>query len=294
MITALKKHPTLLGAFYVFLGVFIFSAVNIIVKDTASHYPIIQVLFIRFLTALLPLLFLMRKNLTFEGLCSQKPKLQLSCAFMISIGVGCLFLSVQKMPLADAQAISFSSTLFLTALAHPLIGEKVGIRRWISVIIGFIGVLIVINPSATIINVGGLYGLVFSILQAIVLLYSRILLKYDSPILTSFYICIVSCILCAPFLPFVWISPPLDHFLLLIVMGLGGGTAQLLILSGYKHAEATVVSPILYTALVWGMLFDFIVWQHLPNSTMLIGAVIIISSSLYILLREHKKIHQPA
>lgn len=135
---------------------------------------------------------------------------------------------------------------------------------------------------------GAIYGLIFSILQAIVLLYSRILLKYDSPLLTCFYIAVVSCVLCGLFLPFIWVTPTLEHFILLIIMGLGGGIGQLMLLSGYKHAEATVVSPILYTALIWGMVFDLVIWQHMPNITMLIGSSIIITSSLYILVRAHK------
>ena len=91
MIRSLKEKPVLLGAFYVFMGVFLFSAVNIIVKDTAKHYPIIQVLFIRFLVGMGPLLFLLRKKLSIKGLTSKKPALQVSCAVMICIGVGCLF-----------------------------------------------------------------------------------------------------------------------------------------------------------------------------------------------------------
>lgn len=279
------------GIAYVLLSVFVFSVSNMLVKDVGNSYPIIEVLFIRFAVALpLTVLFFIKVDLPGQtwgkSIKSGNLKLEILCGVLISIGLGCLFLSFKYLPLADAQTISFSSSLFVTALAYPILKEKVGLHRWTSVVIGFIGVIIVIQPTLDFINKGAVLGLIFSLLQALVLLYARVLMKTDSPILVSLYTTVTGLALTLPFLPFVWVTPSFWDLVLLLVLGLGGGLGQIFIVMGYKHVEASLASPFLYSALIWGILFDLLIWAHLPNQHMLIGAGLIIVSSLYILMRE--------
>ena len=289
MLQALKEKPKILGVTCVMLAVFIFSVVNLVVKDTGNNYPITQTLLFRFSCALIPLLFLMRKDLSRKAVIPNKIGLCIFSGFVLCLMLGLLFTALKTLPLADTQALSFSSSLFVTALAMPLIGEKVGIHRWISVVIGFVGVLIVVQPSTDLIRIGALMALLSSLCQAIILLYARVILRKDKPVTMTLFINVVATLIVMPFALFQWEPMTNRDLLMLIFMGAGSGFAQFMITLGYKYAEASFLSPFLYSALIWGILFDLFIYGHLPSLAMLLGSAIIIVSSLYIVVREQRQ-----
>ena len=190
------------------------------------------------------------------------------------------------MPLADVFGIAFTSPLFVTALSVPLLGERVGIRRWSAVSVGFIGVLIMVRPDSGIVDWTSWIALFSTFLYALALVFLRNLGKTESTVSIVFYVTLTTTIASALTLPFQWVTPgPLDA-VLLVAIGLMGGSAQLAITRAFRLAPAAVVAPFDYTALVYVRIIGYVVWDEVPTAMFLVGAAIVIASGLYILYRE--------
>lgn len=264
----------------------LFSVSNLIVKEVGSIYPIVQISFIRF-SLIIPFIILINFRETGEIFPKSKNyKLQILCGLLATAFLWFLFKSFQTLPLADAQSIAFSSSLFITLLAWPLIGEKAGFHRIFAVFVGFVGVLIVANPDFGNINVGIIFGITSSFLNALYVIYTRKATRDDSFLTCVFYSSLVAGAILGVTLPFKWMAPSSADWGYLIMMGMLGGVGQILITTAFGRGSPTLLSPFFYTALIWGMIFDFMFWDHTPNFTMIMGASIIIMSCIYVTYRE--------
>ena len=193
------------------------------------------------------------------------------------------------LPLADAIAISFASPLFITALARPLLGERVGWRRWAAVVAGFAGVLVMIRPTGEAANWAALLPLGAALSGALRDLMTRRISATE----TSVSMLCVSAVLITlaglSSLPLGWQVPGAADLGLLAVAGFLIGGAQYLAIEAFRHAEATLVAPFKYTSLLWGVLLGFVVWGDLPDRWMIAGAVPVIGGGLYIWYREARR-----
>ena len=274
------------GIFYVLGSVLVFSAVNVLVKWTAADYPITQVLFFRNAFALLPAIALVAAQGGLRVLRTARPGAHLLRGLFGVAAMATLFLSFQMMPLADATAISFVQPLFLTALSVPFLGERVGIYRWSAVLVGFIGVLIMVQPGAGTLDPGGAVGLASALLMAGAFIMVRRLASTESSSAIVFYFAVISTAATALLLPFGWRTPTWADFGLLALLGLAGGTGQYLMTQAFRLAPAAVIAPFNYTAMIWAALFGYLIWGDLPTPALLAGGSIVMASGLYILYRE--------
>ena len=276
-------------ACYVMMTTLLFTSLNVLVKEIGTSYPVIEIVFFRCLISIIPPLFLIRNQGVKGFLKMEKPGLHLFCGVTGMAALCALFTACRLMPIADAQTIAFSSSLFVTALAVPLIKERVGFHRWIAVIIGFVGVLVVARPSGDLINLGAFLALTFSFLSALVMLYQRVLTKWHSPATTVLYFSVLGSVFCGMLLPFFWVTPTLEGFIKMSIIGLAGGVAQTFLMLAFKKAPASYVSPFLYTALIWGMGADMLFWGHSPSIMTVTGGIIIIACALSIVYRENRQ-----
>jgi drug/metabolite transporter (DMT)-like permease len=195
------------------------------------------------------------------------------------------FVALRYLPVANATAIAFLSPLIVTALSVPLLGERVGPRRWAAVLVGFLGVLVVVRPG---------FGLQWpALLPALVAtclgLYqiaTRVLARVDDTSTTIFHTAVVGTVASLIAIPFYWQAPTLPELALLILLGSLGAAGHMLIVHAYRYAGASVLSPFIYTQLVWATAGGYLIFDQFPDPVTLVGATLIIGSGLYVYLRE--------
>jgi drug/metabolite transporter (DMT)-like permease len=200
--------------------------------------------------------------------------------------MGLVFTAFKLLPLGEAVALTLSGPIFLTALSVPLLGEKVGLRRWSAVIVGFIGVLVMTRPGAGLFNPAALFALGGAVFYALAMISVRWLSATEPAATTVFYFTLFATAAGALSLPFQWQTPDLGGFCLLAGIGLIGGVAQMAMTQAFRLAPASIVAPFEYLALVFAVGIGYAVWQEVPDIYIFIGSAIVIGSGLYILHRE--------
>jgi len=176
--------------------------------------------------------------------------------------------------------------LFATALSVPLLGEKVGWRRWTAVIVGFTGILLMVRPGASIFDPANMIALLSAVLYALAVIAMRQLGKTERSTTTTLYFTVACTIVSGAMLPFVWRTPGLLDLIPLVMLGLLGGFGQLLMTLAYRSAPPAIVAPFDYVAMVWATAYGFLLWGDVPTAGALAGAAIVIGSGLYIIHRE--------
>ncbi|MDR2981622.1 MAG: DMT family transporter, partial [Puniceicoccales bacterium] len=197
------------------------------------------------------------------------------------------YVALRYLPLTELTAINFASPLIVTLLVGPFLGEKIGPRRVIAVIIGFIGVLIVTRPGGHGIHVAALLALVGSLTNAFYSIATRKLVGHDSPETTMFYTGMVGSVALAPVLFFVWSTPnSLLTWAVMLLIGALGAIAHWLLILAHKHSPASVLAPFYYAQLIGAAIIAMIVFGEFPDIWTILGGSIVIGSGLYVLYRE--------
>ena len=196
------------------------------------------------------------------------------------------FLSLSKIPIAETQALVFSSPLAVTILSYFWLKEKVGIHRWSAVIVGFIGVLIVIDPSPeNIASVGAVSAVLAGLVYALYLIATRQLMQ-SPPLVTLFFTAVVGAITLTIIMPFIWQTPTKLEFFIMVTLGLCGACSHLCIIQAFRHANASQLSPWMYAKMIFTVAWGYWIFMEVPTATTWIGAAIIITSGIYIWWRE--------
>ncbi|WP_425450171.1 DMT family transporter [Virgifigura deserti] len=276
------------GIMFMLLSVFLFSCMDALIKWMSAGYPLGQIVFFRNLFAFLPVALFLRRAGGIAVLRTEHPGGHL---WRAAVGLGamvCTFASYALMPLPDATALRQSGSLFLTALSVPLLGEKVGVRRWSAVAVGFVGVLIMTRPGAGMFDPAALLAIAGAALTAFAMVAVRQLSRTESPVTIVFYFTLFCTLLSGLSLPFQWLTPSTGDFLLLVAIGLIGGVAQIAMTQAFGLAPVAVVAPFQYSALIFALFFGYVLWDDVPGVFILTGAALVVASGLYILHREAK------
>lgn len=267
------------------VGAFLFVMQDSAIKWLTSSLVVIQILFLRNLIAM----GLLWSGAALVGrpvvLTSKNPGLLLVRSLIGVVGWYCFFAGLKYLPLATVMALFFSFPIFLTALSVPILGERVGPRRWAAVLVGFLGVVVITRPGAAL-EWPMLYVLGASLSWALVAILTRKLGKTESTSTMVFYALASFVVVMAVPLYWIWVPPSLMELGLVSLAALVGVTAQMCLIRAYAIAEPAVIGPIEYTGLVWGALFGYLIWGDLPDLFTLCGALIIVASGLYIIQRE--------
>ena len=190
------------------------------------------------------------------------------------------------LPLADAIAITFAGPLFLTALAGPLLGEIIGWRRWLAVAVGFVGVLIILQPTGNVVQWAALLPLAASLTGALRDILTRRMTYGESSVAVLFTTTLAVTLAGGATFVGGWVALSGEDLLLMAISGLLVGTAHFLMIEALRLGEAALVVPFKYVSVIWALLIGFFVWASLPSLGTLLGAAIIVSSGLYILRRQ--------
>ena len=259
-----------------------------VAKYLSAEIPIFQIIWARHcftIILVLPILvFFFKKNFVW----SEKPTLQILRGLLL-IGVNiCFYYAVSKIPLAKALTLTFISPLVVTIFSSILLLEKVGIKRWSAVVVGFIGALIVIRPGYIPLDIGSLSALCAGIMYAFYLIVTRKLSVSDNSLLTLLITGIIGTLTMSLTIPFVWVTPTLDQWYLLSLIGVITVLGHFLIILSFKSAEASKLAPISYFEVVTNTIFGYFLFNHFPDNWTLVGLAVIISSGLFVFYRERK------
>ena len=197
---------------------------------------------------------------------------------------------LKRLSLAEAYSIFFIAPALITAMAVFFLKERVNLARWIAIVVGLAGVLVVLRPEGGgFLTLGGLAILGSAVCYAISAIAARILARTDSTRQMMFWLMLLMSIGATALAAPEWVSIDPEHILLLCGLAVSGFFGQLAITEAFSHGEGSVVAPFEYSALAWGVAIDWMLWQTLPDSYTLIGAAIIIGSGLYLI--RHEKNH---
>ena len=279
-----------LGFLYMFMSVCAFSFMDLIVK-WSDDYPLGQVLFFRGFFGVVIYFFIMPRERIKNFYYTKRAKLHiLRCVFGL-IALIAIFIALRKLPLATVVSISFAAPIFTTIFSIILLNEKVGFYRWLAVLIGFIGIIVITEPGFGDLNIYYLFPIIFCLGLSYVAIAIRQLSTTEPVWLISLNFSIVITLASLFTIPFGWVMPNTQDLVLLCMIGFLGGFANLWLSQSFKLSEVSLVSPLKYLALVFGIFFGYLIWDEIPSIKTLLGALLVIASSLIILRREiyHKK-----
>jgi drug/metabolite transporter (DMT)-like permease len=203
------------------------------------------------------------------------------------LGSSLFFISgLRFLPIAEASATGFVSPLFVTALSIVLLGESVGVRRWLATGVGLIGVLIILRPGSSAFHAAAFFPIVSAFAWACTLIMTRMLSGREHAITTMAYSSIVGvCIPCA-LVPFVWVAPSWHDLAFGIFIGVASTMGQWIVVLAFRYADASVLAPFSYTQLLWVSILGFLIFGEVPDVWTVSGAVFIVASGLYTAHRE--------
>lgn len=265
-----------------------FTGMSVLVKLLGASLHPFQISFFRGVVSMLVILpFMMRAGGLMAGIKTQVPALQFGRGVVGSMAMFLGFYAIVHLPLADAQAISFSRNLFIVPLAGLLLAEIIGLRRALAAAVGFIGVIIMLRPGTDLMmSVPALAALGHALMVALATILVTIASRYDKPVTLMFYTNVVTIGLIAIPTFFVWVQPDAVQLLMLVSMGVMGALAHNCFIRAYALGEASAIAPVDYSRLVMAAVAGYLLFGNIPDRYTLLGAAIIIGASFYIIRRE--------
>jgi len=279
-------QSSLLGIYCKLGSLLFFCTMDAMVKAMGGTYGAFQIMLFRNVVALLPIAVLVWRAGDIGTIRSHRPWQQ---AVRVIAGVGStagFFYVFPRMPLVDAYAISFAAPFFMVAFAVPILGEQVGWRRWSAVVVGFVGVIVMLDPTGIGFHPMSLVVLGATFCYSLSTVMVRRLSRYDQDAATLFWFALVSSLVALVGSIPDWIWPSATDWVLLIVIGLLGGVGQILVTRAWRLAPAAIVAPFDYTSIVLAILYGYLYFEEQPSWTVWLGLPLVIGSGLYILHRE--------
>lgn len=269
------------------LALVLFVGMSVLAKTLSQSYPVEQVVWARyFFHVLLIVLCFPRRILSLFQ--TRRLGLQIGRSVLVFGATVCGFTALSLMPMAEVSAIGYVAPLLVTALSVVILKEKVGPRRLAAVLVGFVGVIVILRPDQANFSWWSLIPLLMATCYAGFLIMTRLIRGAAPPINSLFYTAIVGAVVATLPLPFVWQAPEPLHWLMFAGMGVIGGTGHFLMIRAFEQIEASVIAPFVYTELLWSMTAGMIVFGDVPGLDMVLGALVIMGSGLFVLYRERQ------
>lgn len=285
-----KDHPVL--GIATFIGNLVLMAlISASVKALSDDYQLGEILLFRFAFAALFFWFLLLSTLGLSGLLTNRPFGHAIRTVSGIISLSLLFFAVSRIPIADATALSYSAPIFITLLSVFLLKETIGLRRWLAIFVGFIGVLLIAQPGGVGWSIGVAAGIASAITGALVAILLRSLSSTERSVTIGLYYNSTGALVCI-----VWVLaiggvlPRGEDLLLFCVFGVLCSAQQWLLTISFRYAEASLLAPFEYMAMIFAAIVGYLFWGEIPVLTTWIGAAVIASSGLFIFVRRQSKL----
>jgi drug/metabolite transporter (DMT)-like permease len=280
------SQNTLHGIGLVIFMTICFSSLDASAKYFGNELPLWVLLWGRYVFNFLFVALFFFRGAPAEIIHTRNLKMQILRSILLVSSTLTFWLALMFLPLADCVVILFIAPLLVTVLAAPILGESVGRHRWTAVILGFVGVLVVMRPGITIFSWVSILPFMTAFLYAGVQLSTRILGRTEGALTTLLYSSAGGAIICTIGVLFFWVTPSPGQWLVLVWLGFLGALGHYLMIKAYQLAPASLLAPFDYTTLIWATILGFVVFGDLPDGWTVLGAVIIMSSGLYLIRRE--------
>lgn len=301
----MKVCSNVKGIGFLILAAFVISIQNIVIKWIGGDYSALEIVAFRSLVAL-PFTVLFYRYEGQRGLPTTKqPKLEYIRGLFLFLSYTAFMMGLAALPLAQIEAIRFSGPLMITLLSVVILGEQVGPRRWLALLVGFIGVLLIVRPGSAAFNMGSVFVLISVLFYALVVILTRKLQAADSSATMAYYsslVYLVAVFVLVPlptlvgnmpdahpsiaFLIRPWSMPTLLDGLIMAGLGLIWAGWMYLLSRAYSLAQASVAAPFEYVSLPINIMWGFLIWREIPTWLTLAGAFLTLGSGLYVLYRE--------
>lgn len=280
----------LVGVACMVAATLLFAVFHAIAKWLSNDYDPFQIAFFRGVFGLLPLALLLyrARGHGFEHLASRRIDLQIARGTLGLGSIVCFILAFRTMPLADVLAISYATPVLVTVMSIPLLGERVGLHRGGAVLVGFLGIVLIVQPGTGVFDTSALLAMLGACLYALMMLVTRKLGHVDSSLCTMLHVTVFYIVVCGLLLPFVWTPPTPADWLLLAAIGFVSGGGLFFFIRAFYHGEAATIAPFDYTGMLWAIILGFLLWGDLPGWLTLCGMAIVVISGLYIMHRESR------
>jgi drug/metabolite transporter (DMT)-like permease len=264
-----------------------FAGMDALLKTLSNSYPSLELGALRG-AASLPFVFaatLLRGNL--RDLKPVRWSLHLARGVLAIIMLTSFIYALRLLPLADAYALFLAAPLIVTALSMPLLGERVDWRRWVAIAVGLAGTIALLRPTAAnLATLGALAAVAAALCYALSAITIRVLTRTDTTASMVFWFMAMLTVFAGALAAPAWVPVRTEHWPLLVGVGVLGALGQHFVTEAFRYAPASSVAPFEYTAILWALALDWVVWMHAPDAQMLAGAAIVIASGLYLIHRE--------
>jgi len=278
----------------------LFAGMSALIRFLGARYPIGEVVFYRSAFAIVPVVVVYAwRGELMAAVRTERPLGQAGRGALSIVGMFCNFGALARLPLIEANAISFTSPLIGVALAALVLKERVRLYRWSAVIVGFVGVLVVLSPhfsgdelaivlasAASMAGVG--YALAGSVCNAGTMIQTRRLTRSETTSSIVFYFSLICSLAGLATWPFGWVTPTGTEFVALISTGVLGGLAHIIMTESYRYASASVVAPFDYTSMIWALVLGYLMFGETPTVMIILGSAIIAAAGLFVIWREHQ------
>lgn len=273
------------GILWMLLTFILFASLNATAKTLTLSYPVAQVVWARFAFHVLVVAVVLGPRIP-HVMVSGRLGLQVGRSLLMIVTSALFFTGLSFIPLAEASAIMFLTPILVTVLSVPLLGERVGPWRWAGVGAGLAGAIVIIRPGMGAMHLAALLPVCAAFGHAFYQISTRVLSRTDRPLTTLFYTPLVGFVVTTAVVPFLWVQPDLEGWLLMGLLGVFGGLGHFTLIKALTAAPVAIVAPFGYTNLIWATAYGYILFGDLPDGWTVLGAGVIVLSGLLIFYRE--------
>lgn len=284
----MQPQSNLKGALFSLAAFGVYATHDALIKTLGGSYSPFQLIFFSGLLGFPLVTLMLMRDRTDGNLIPKHPYWTAIRTVSSVLNAVAGFYAFSVLPLAQCYAIIFAMPILITLLAIPMLGEKVGIHRWMAIIIGLIGVVIVLRPGQVPFSLGHLAALAAAGLGALTSVIVRKIGHDERGVVLMLYPMVANFLFMAIALPFVYIPVPAGHFGMMFAMSGLGLLGGLLIIAAYRRAPAIIVAPMQYSQIIWAILFGYLFFNEDIDLMTAIGTSVIIAAGIYIVLREDR------
>ena len=285
-----RDHPAL--GIWTFIGnLLLMALLSAAVRELVNRdYPLSEVLLSRYLFASSFFWIILLSTAGLAGLATQRPLDHAIRSISGIVSLALLYFAITRIPIADATALAYAAPIFITVLSIFLLGEVIGLQRWLAVIAGFIGVLLIARPEADGWDIGVIAAAGSALTGALVAIWLRKLSSSEKSVSIGIYYNSLGSLVCLAWVLWSgWLTPRGADLWLFLGFGIGCGMQQWLLTVSFRYAEASLLAPFEYLAMVFAAIVGFVFWGEVPVLTTWIGGAIIAASGLFIFMRRQKR-----
>lgn len=287
MSAVLKADNAGRGIALIVAATMVFSVQDALTKHLVQSYPAQQILWIRYLLfAAFALVLSLRTRPLRQVLKTARPVFQVARSMVILVSLVCFALAVRVLPLADAHSLIAAAPLVATGLSAVWLGERVGVRRWLAVAVGFIGVLLILRPGLTVFQPASLLVVAAASCYALYAVMTRVASRSEDGETLLLYMAMTGAVLLTIVGPFFWVQPTGQAFALMVALAFAGTVGHYFLIKSLEAAPASLIQPFNYLMLVWAMVNGYVIFGDFPDLWTITGSTVIVASGLYVIYRE--------